>query len=70
MLIHAQTPPGVTVMKRLKAEIKYQFGERERGGRVRITTNNTEAIAAIWEFLRFQIRDHRTGDSTEVSHRH
>lgn len=67
MLIHSQTPPGVTAMKQLKAEITYRFEELERGGQVRITTNHSEAIAAIHEFLRFQIQDHRTGDSTDVS---
>lgn len=66
MLIHSQTPPGVPVMKRLKSEISYRFEELERGGQVRITTNNPEAIAAIHEFLRFQIQDHRTGDFAEV----
>lgn len=66
MLIHSQTPPGVPAMKRLKAEINYRFEELERGGLVRITTNNPEAIAAIHEFLRFQIQDHQTGDATDV----
>jgi hypothetical protein len=69
MLIHAQTPPGIPVMKRLKADIKYRFEEIERGGRVRITTANREALAAIHEFLRFQINDHKTGDSGEVEKR-
>lgn len=66
MLIHAQNPPGVPAMKRLKAAIKYRFEQTDRGGRVRITTNNAKAIASIHEFLRFQISDHRTGDSSEV----
>ena len=65
MLIHAQTPPGVPVMKRLKADIKYRFEETARGGRVRITTSNPDALAATHEFLRFQIKDHNTGDSGE-----
>jgi hypothetical protein len=66
MFIHAQTPPGVPAMKRLKAEIEYQFEELERGGRVRVSTRNSEAINAIHEFLRFQIKDHKTGDSGEI----
>ncbi len=66
MLIHAQTPPGVAVMKRLTAEIEYRFEKTERGGRIRITTTNGEALAAIHEFLRFQIRDHGTSDSGVV----
>ena len=66
MLIHVQTPPGVPVMKQLKAAIKYRFEETERGGRVRIVTGDAKALTAIHEFLRFQISDHRTGDSGKV----
>lgn len=67
MFIHAQTPPGVAAMKRLKGEIKYEFEKTERGGRVLIRTSNTEALAAIHDFLRFQIEEHRTGDPVEAS---
>lgn len=66
MLIHAQEPPGVPVMKRLAAEIRYDYEQTERGARLRLKTSNAEALSAIHEFLRFQIRDHRTGDSGEV----
>jgi hypothetical protein len=66
MFIHGQTPPGVETMKRLKAEIKYQYEEIEHGARVRISTGNDEAVKAIHEFLRFQIQDHETGDTVEV----
>lgn len=71
MLIHDKTPPGVPVMKAKKAAIKYQFEQTEMGGRVRITTSDAKALAAIHEFLRFQISDHKTGDSGKVeSHHH
>lgn len=66
MFIHAQNPPGVTTMKRLKSEVKYQFEKTERGGRVNIRTTNPEALAAIHDFLRFQIEEHRTGDPLEL----
>ncbi len=66
MLIHVQTPPGVPVMKRLKGEIKYQYEETDRGARVLIATSNAKALAAIHDFLRFQISDHKTGDSMEI----
>ncbi len=69
MLIHAQTPPGVAAMKRLRAEIQYRFEETESGGRIRIATRNREALAAIYEFLRFQITDHGTSDSGVVERR-
>ncbi|MGH9839366.1 MAG: hypothetical protein ACREEM_11345 [Blastocatellia bacterium] len=66
MFIHAQSPPGVHAMKRLKTAIEYQFEEIERGAQVRISSENAEAIKAIHDFLRFQIEDHQTGDSLDV----
>jgi hypothetical protein len=66
MAVHDQIPPGASTMKRLRAVIKYKFDETERGARVRISTNNREALRAIYEFLRFQIKEHQTGDSLEV----
>ena len=65
-LVHARTPPGAQAMSRLKSEITYAFEETDRGGRVRITARSREALAAVHEFLRFQIEDHHTGDPTEV----
>jgi hypothetical protein len=67
MLIHDQVPPAVPVMKRLADRIKYDFQESPRGGRVRITTENREAITAVHDFLKFQIKDHQTDDSLEVT---
>lgn len=66
MLIHDQTPPGVPVMKNLKSDIQYKFEDTAQGGLVRIFTRNPEALKAIHEFLRFQIKEHKTGDSLEV----
>jgi hypothetical protein len=64
--IHAQTPPGVLTLKRLKARIKYQYEDTENGGRVRITSGSQQARDAIHQFLRFQISDHQTGDSGKL----
>ena len=66
MLIHDQTPPGVPVMKELKGEIKYSFEEIDRGAAVRISTKNPTALKAIHDFLRFQIKEHKTGDSLDI----
>lgn len=66
MLIHEQTPPGVPQMQKLKNEIEYRFEETERGATIHISTTNSEALAAIYKFLRFQIKEHKTGDSLEV----
>ena len=60
--VHGRVPPGVPVMDKLKNEIRYAYEETEKGARVRITTNNSKALAAIHEFLKFQIEEHQTGD--------
>jgi hypothetical protein len=66
MLVHGRTPPGVAALEKRKAEIRYEFTKTERGGTIRITTKDAEALAGLHEFLRFQIEDHRTGDTPEV----
>jgi hypothetical protein len=66
MFTHGEVPPGVPTMKRLKADISYTFETIEFGARVRIATANAEAVEAIHEFLRYQIKDHQTGDSLET----
>lgn len=67
MLTHGKTPPGVRAMQEMKNEISYKYEEIENGGRVRISTKNNQALAGIYEFLRFQIADHQTGDSNAVT---
>lgn len=64
--VHAEVPPGVETLRRLRGEIRYEYAETERGGRIRISTRNAEALATVHAYLRFQIEDHATGDSLEV----
>jgi hypothetical protein len=66
LMTHSEMPPGVAAMQRLKADITYTFEATDRGGAVRIATVNTEAQNAIHEFLRYQIREHATGDPLTV----
>lgn len=58
---HAMVVPGTTVMAAKKAAIRYDFRPLPRGGEVRITTQDPEALRAIREFLAFQRGDHRAG---------
>jgi hypothetical protein len=67
MLIHVQNPPGTAEMKRLRETIQYKLENTEQGARIRIITKSSDALQAVHAFLRFQIADHQTGDSTEVS---
>ncbi len=66
MFVHDQTPPGVDVMTKLKDQIHYKYETAANGGRVVISSANAEAVAAIHEFLKFQITEHKTGDPLEV----
>lgn len=66
IFVHDQVPPGVPVMQRLKTKISYRYEETENGGRVRIISSDSEAVAAVQEFLRFQITEHQTGDPLMV----
>lgn len=67
MLIHAQNPPGTETMKRLREAIQYKLETTEKGASIHVITKNAEALRAVHEFLRFQISDHQTGDSAEVT---
>ena len=67
MLIHEQNPPGTEEMKQLRSAIQYHVENTERGGRIRITTKSPEALRAVHKFLRFQIADHQTGDTAEIT---
>jgi hypothetical protein len=62
LMTHGEEPPGVPVMRRLQAQIRYTYEALPLGGIVHIRTANAEAIGAIHEFLRYQIREHATGD--------
>lgn len=66
MFIHDGVPPGATTMKLMKSQITYKYEEIPSGGRVRIQSTDPIALAAIHDFIRFQITEHQTGDSLEV----
>lgn len=63
---HGEMPPGVGVMVQRKKAITYSYEETAAGGRVRIESNDSAARQAVHEFLRYQIREHRTGDSLQI----
>jgi len=69
MLVHDTNVPGTGEMAKLKDRITYRYAETPKGGRVNIITTDAEALAAVHAFLKFQITDHKTGDSPEVRKR-
>ena len=67
MLVHDSTNvPGTKVMAERKAAIRFQYVETARGGRVNIITSDPAALAAVHQFLKFQIAEHKTGDTASI----
>ena len=67
MLIHDRVAPGVPVMEKNKDRIRWTYEDTEAGGLIVAATADAEVLSAIHDFLRFQIEDHRTGDSLDVT---
>jgi hypothetical protein len=65
-MVHAQVPPGVEGMRAAGADLHFTYGEVERGATVTLTAATPIAIAAVHDFLRFQIAEHRTGDAVAI----
>jgi hypothetical protein len=59
--VHDQRVPGMDVMAARRAAIRYQYRDLPRGGEIRITTADAEALAALHAFMAFQRGDHRAG---------
>jgi hypothetical protein len=65
MLVHdSKNVPGTKAMAERKGAIRYQYVETAKGGRVDIVTSDPAALAAVHQFLTFQIAEHKTGDPT------
>ncbi len=64
---HAEVPPGVPALEARKHEIRYRYEDLPAGGRVVIATADPVALLAVHEFLRYQIREHATGDPLTVT---
>src|SRR5262249_16176004 len=67
MFIHDTTPPGVPTMKKLHDEIHYHYQETDTGGKITIQTANPKALDAVHDYLRFQIAEHKTGDTMQIT---
>jgi hypothetical protein len=63
---HGEVPPGVRTMQAQRSALAFQYEDTPAGGRVRIATSDATVIQAVHEFLRYQIREHATGDPLTV----
>src|SRR5262245_27193535 len=68
MLVHdTKDVPGIDVMAARRDVITYRYADTPAGARVEIVTTDAQALAALHDFLRYQIREHRTGDALTVT---
>ncbi len=61
MFVHMRDVPGTATMAAKRAAIAYTVSDLPRGGVVRITTHDPDALAAVHQFLAFQRSDHHSG---------
>jgi hypothetical protein len=65
VFIHQTEPPGAATMKERRSTMTFTFEEMPAGARLVVRTQDAQALAALHDFLRFQIREHKTGDPLE-----
>jgi hypothetical protein len=66
--VHMREVPGTAVMAARRAAIAYAYRDLPRGGEVRITTRDPEALRAVHAFVAFQRQDHRAGGEGHAAH--
>ena len=66
MFVHDKEPDGVATIKQLHSAIDFRYEELPAGARVRMHSANSDAVDALHRFMKFQIVEHRTGDSGVV----
>jgi hypothetical protein len=64
---HSEVPPGVSTLRELEGLVRYEFEKAPHGGQVVMTSANLNALSAIHDFLRYQIREHATGDPLTIA---
>jgi len=69
LVVHDTNVPGTKELAALKDRLQYTYVETPAGGRVDIVTTDREALDAVHKFLRYQIADHKTGDSAQINPR-
>jgi hypothetical protein len=64
---HGETPPGVATLRAKRRLSRYRYEDAPYGGRVVIVTADGKARSAVHTFLRYQIREHATGDPLTIT---
>jgi hypothetical protein len=63
---HGELPPGARTMQERRSALTFTYEALAAGARVWITGSDAKSIDAVHEFLRYQIREHATGDPLTI----
>jgi len=69
MMVHATDVPGTKQLAANKDKVTFTYVEAPKGGKVNIVTKDPATLDALYQFLRFQITDHKTGDPLTITKR-
>jgi hypothetical protein len=61
--VHGKVPDGLPGLRKLRNEITFYSGKTDDGGVLRMFTTNEQARQAVYDFIKFQIGEHQTGDA-------
>lgn len=64
--VHMRAPESAATMRKLRNEITFYMAKTDNGGVLRMFSINEQARAAIQDYLRFEIGEHKTGDATTL----
>lgn len=68
--VHAGTVPGTQVVAERRAAIHYTYRDLPRGGEVRLTTADPQALEAIHSFMAYQRAEHHVGGEAPADGHH
>lgn len=64
--VHAKPPESASTMRKLRNEITFYMAKTDNGAVLRMFSINEQAKNAIQDYLRFEITEHKTGDSPTI----
>ena len=62
--VHAESVPGVPVLRARRAAIRYEVSDVPRGAELRIRSSDPLAVEAIHHFLAYQRKEHHAASAT------
>ncbi len=64
--IHERPPEAAATMRKLRNDITFYTAKTDAGAVLRMFSINDQARGAIQDYLKFEIAEHKTGDSPTV----